>query len=125
MRLTRQLFNSELFERIIFAVIVIGILLAGVAVVRYVAIGRQLSMNEAAQIRDSGEEVTLSNKSQAQGLMASDIERRRLLADQSSMISVGGVGLALIGLGWLLRDLSRGRRRKAASAKSDSISIPT
>lgn len=125
MRLTRQLFNSGLFERIIFAVIVIGILLAGVAVVRYVAIGRQLSMNEAAQIRDSGEEVTLSNKSQAQGLMASDIERRRLLADQSSMISVGGVGLALIGLGWLLRDLSRGRRRKAASAKSDSISIPT
>lgn len=119
-----SILTNDFFERLLFAAIVIGALLAGFAVVRYVDIVRRLSTNEAAQIHDSGGEVTVSNRSQAQGLMASDIERRRLLADQSSMISVGGIGLALIGLGWLAGDILRGRR-KAAAAKSDSISIPT
>ena len=126
MRLMRHFLSSEFIGRIIFTTMVIGVLLAGVAAGRWVSIALELSRNEAAQIHESGGEVTVETKSQAQSLMAADIERRRLLADQSSMLSIGGVGLALIGLGWLLRDLLGGRRRKAAnksSAASSSCAI--
>ncbi|MDE2821512.1 MAG: hypothetical protein OXI40_17410, partial [Chloroflexota bacterium] len=68
------------------------------------------------QIHEEGGEVAIESKNQARGLMASDIERRRLLADQRNMMVVGGAGLALIGLGWFLGDILRGRRRKAATA---------
>jgi hypothetical protein len=80
----------------------------------------QLSGNQAAQIREEGGEVEIESQSQAQGLMASDIERRRLIAEQFDMMVVGGIGLALLGLGWLGYDIMRGRRRKIRSdAESD------
>lgn len=124
MRLTRYFFSGELIQRVIFTVIVIGALMAGVAAARYASNAAQLSQNEAAQIHEGGGEVTIENRSRAQGLMAADIERRRLLADQSRMMMVGGAGLALIGLGWLLRDILRGRRPKSPLEISKTKSIP-
>lgn len=121
----RKILTIDFIERLLFTAIVAGIFIGGFAVVRYVDIVRRLSTNEAAQIHASGGEVTVETKGQAQGLMAADIERRRLLADQSSMMMVGGVGLALIGLGWLAGDILRGRRRKASAAQSGSVSVPT
>lgn len=100
-----------LLDRLLFTAIVLGILMAGLAGWRYVDLANQLSGNQAAQIHAEGGEVALESKSQAHGLMAADIERRRLQAEQSNMLVVGGAGLALIGLGWFLGDLLRGRRR--------------
>ena len=77
----------------------------------------------AAQIHDSGGEVTVESKSQAQGLMASDIARRRLEAEQYNMMVLGGVGLAVLGLGWLGYDIVRGRRRKAQTEISETGDI--
>ena len=119
----RYFLDNEFVERLIFSVIVIGVLLAGIAVVRYADLASKLSTNQATQIHDSGGEVTIENKSQAQGLMAADIARRRLLADQSNMMMVGGAGLALVGLGWLARDLVRGRRRRKAEQENAKANI--
>ena len=116
-----RLIDSELIERLLFTAIVIGILLAAGGAIRYVMLQNQLAGNAAAQLHDEGGEVEIESKSQAQGLMASDIERRRLVAEQFNMMIVGGVGLALLGMGWLGTDIIRGRRR-AAVKKSSAIS---
>ena len=122
----RNLIPTEMtgiIERLLFTAIVIGILLAGYAGLREVELARRLSVNMAAQVHESGGEVAIATKSQAQRLMAADIERRRLVSEQSTMLIIGGFGLALIGLGWLGYDMRRGRRRKAeaASVKSKSV----
>jgi hypothetical protein len=112
-------------ERLLFSVLIIGLLMAGYGVLRYLDLSNQLSGNMAARIHEEGGEVALEDKAQAQGLMAADLARRRLLSEQNHMMIVGGVGLALLGLGWLGTDLLGSRRRKAASANPDAISIPS
>lgn len=112
----RALLDTELLEKLLFSAIVIGILLIAGAGWRYLDISNQLAGNMAAQIHDDGGEVTVESKAQAQSLMASDIERRRLVAEQFNMMIVGGIGLALLGLGWLGYDILRGRRRKMESS---------
>ena len=114
-----RLLDSELMERLFFTVLVVGILMAAGAAIRYIMLENQLAGNLAAQIQDSGEEVELESKGQAQGLMASDIQRRRLVSEQFNMMIIGGVGLALLGLGWLGNDILAGRRRKAQERIAD------
>lgn len=104
---------TGLIDRLLFTAIVLGVMMAALGGWRYVDLANQLSRNQAVQIQDEGGEVAIESKSQAHGLMASDIERRRLQADQRNMMVVGGAGLALIGLGWFLGDIQRGRRRTA------------
>lgn len=120
----RDLFFTGIVDRLLFTTIVLGILMAALGGWRYFDLTNQLSSNQAAQIHAEGGEVAIESKNQAHGLMASDLERRRLLADQRNMMVVGGLGLALIGLGWLLGDLLRGRRRRSENTfvdKSDRI----
>ncbi len=118
----RDLVFTGLVERLLFTAIVLGILMAALGGWRYFDLANQLSSNQAARIHEEGGEVAIESKSQAHGLMASDLERRRLVADQRNMMMVGGAGLALIGLGWFLGDILRGRRRKAATAAADTRS---
>ena len=61
----------------------------------------------------------MDSNAQAQGLMASDIERRRLVTEQYNMMVIGGIGLALLGFGWLGYDIMRGRRRKKDSTEAE------
>ncbi len=107
----RRLFDSELVARLLFTAIVVGILLAAGGAIRYFMLQNELSTNLAAQVREEGGEVAIESKGQAHGLMAADIERRRLVAEQFNMMILGGVGLALLGLGWLGMDITRGRRQ--------------
>ena len=119
MELMRRLLNAELLERLLFSAIVGGIVLIAGAGLRYFYVSNQLAANLATQVHDEGSDVELESKSQAQGLMAADIERRRMVAEQYNMMVVGGIGLALLGLGWLGYDIMRGRRRKSElSAKA-------
>ncbi len=121
----RDLLNTELVDRLLFTAIVIGILLAVGAGWRYFDLSNKLSSNLAAQIHDEGGEVTVESKGQAQGLMASDIERRRLVAEQFTMMVVGGIGLALIGVGWLAGDIMRARRRNTEQENAATNVIAT
>lgn len=107
-----KILNQEFIERLLFTVIVIGILGTLVGAVRYFDLSNQIANNAAAQVREEGGEVTLETKNEARGLMAADLELRRLIRDRQNMMVVGGGGLALIGLGWLASDIMRSRRRK-------------
>ncbi|MDE2857026.1 MAG: hypothetical protein OXN94_04165 [Chloroflexota bacterium] len=119
----RDLIFTGIVDRLLFTAIVLGILMAVAGGWTYFDLANQLSSNQAAQIHEEGGEVAIESKNQARGLMASDIERRRLMADQRNMMVVGGAGLALIGLGWFLGDILRGRRR--TDTKKDTIQTTT
>ena len=108
----RNVVYSGILDRLLFTAIVVGILLAAYGGFRYLDLANQLAANPAAQIHQAGGEVELESKSEAHGLMAADIERRRMLAEQRDMMQAGGIGLALLGLGWLGSDLLGSRRRK-------------
>lgn len=108
----RNIAFTGILDRLLFTAIVVGVLLAAYGGWRFVDLSNQLAANPAAQIHQEGGEVELESKSEAQGLMAADIERRRLVAEQHNMMIAGGVGLALLGLGWLGTDLLGSRRRK-------------
>ncbi len=114
----RKLLTAELFERLLFTAIALGLLMAAVAAVRYVDLSGRLAANEAVQIHQSGEEVTVETNSQVRGLVAADVERRRLEEERFNTMTLGGLGLALIGLGWLTADITRGRRRKATMSRT-------
>ena len=116
----RNLTYTGVLDRLLFTAILVGILLIAGAGYRYLDISNQLSGNMAAQIHDEGGEVTVESKAQAQGLMAADIERRRLVTEQYNMMIIGGVGLALLGLGWLGYDIVRGRRRRSDTSSEAS-----
>lgn len=121
----RHLIDSPIVDRLLFSAIIVGLLLAGYGALRYIDLSQQLAGNMAAQVHESGGEVKLESKGQAQGLMASDIERRRLVAEQFNMMVVGGIGLALLGLGWLGNDMLGSRRRKAAAKIEEANSAST
>ena len=108
----RNVTFTGVVDRLLFTAIVVGILMVAGAGLRYLDLSNQLSSNMAAQIHAEGEEVELESKAQAQGLMAADIQRRRMQSEQFNMMIIGGIGLALLGLGWLGTDLLGGRRRK-------------
>ena len=107
---------TGILDRLLFTAIVVGILLAAYGGLRYLDLSNRLAANPAAQIHQEGGEVELESKSEAHGLMAADLERRRLVAEQRDMMVAGGIGLALLGLGWLGYDILRGRRRKQDEA---------
>ncbi len=114
----RNVIFTGILDRLLFTAIVVGVLLAAYGGLRYLDLSNQLAVNPAAQIHQAGSEVELESKSEAHGLMAADIERRRLVTEQRNMMIAGGVGLALLGLGWLGYDILRGRRRKQVNDSS-------
>ncbi|GEM_PF-956882 len=115
--------NSELFERLFFTMIVVGILAAAFGAVRYIDLSNRIANNEAAQIRAEGGEVTLETKNEARGLMSADLELRDLIRERSNMMMVGGIGLALLGAGWLLTDITRSRRNRKREEDNSSQSV--
>ncbi len=119
----RRFFLSQFMQRLYFSAVVAGLVLSLFAGLRYFDLHNQLSGNMAAQIHESGGEVDLESKAQAQRLMAADIQRRRALGAQREAMVLGGVGLALLGLGWLGLDAARGRRR--ADANPNDASPPS
>ena len=114
----RKFFTAELFERLFFTAIVIGLLMVLIGGLRYIELSGRLAANEAVQVHQSGEEVTIETNSQVRGLVAADVERRRLEEERFNTMTLGGLGLALIGLGWLTADITRGRRRKATMSRT-------
>ena len=94
-----RLLNAELIERLLFTAIVAGIFMVAGAGFRYLDLSNQLTGNMAAKIHESGGEVELESKSEAHGLMAADIQRRRITSEQYNMMVIGGAGLGAAGLG--------------------------
>lgn len=103
---------GALLDKLLFSAMLAGVLLAAFGALRYVDLSNQLAENPAAQIHASGEAAQVENADEGYNLMSADIARRRLVDEQYSMMIIGGLGLALLGLGWLGNDIVRSRRSK-------------
>ena len=110
-----KLQGGALIDRLLFTAMLVGALLAAFGALRYVDLSNQLAANPAAQLHSSGDEVKVETTNEGFGLMSADIERRRIVEEQYHMMVAGGLGLALLGLGWLGNDLVRSRRGKASN----------
>ncbi|MCY4466756.1 MAG: hypothetical protein OXE46_14595 [Chloroflexi bacterium] len=108
---------GALIDKLFFSAMLVGVLLAAFGTLRYVDLSNQLTGNPAAQIRESGGAVQVENANEGYSLMSADIARRRLVDEQYSMMIIGGLGLALLGLGWLGGDIVRSRRRRKSPQK--------
>ncbi len=117
MRVTREKAMSRFqagafIDKLLFSAMLVGVLLAAFAVLRYVELSNRLADNPAAQIHASDEAVQVEDAGEGYSLMTADIARRRLVDEQYRMMIMGGLGLALLGLGWLGNDFVRSRRSK-------------
>ena len=112
--------QSQLFERILFTLVVVGILLGMYSLYKVVTINIALSNNLAQQIHNSGEELNIQTAAEGQGIVASDLERRAMLKTRAQMYIAGGVGLVLIGLGWIGYDFLNHRRKKPTVVPADA-----
>jgi hypothetical protein len=111
-----RLLIHPLVERIVFTLVIVGILLGLFSVYRIIATSLQLNDNPAEQIQRSGEELNIQSTAEGRGLVAADLERRELVRERAQMIAAGGISLVLIGIGWAGYDLHRSQRRKADQA---------
>ena len=103
--------TGALIDKLLFSAMLAGILLAGFGGLRYLDLSNQLADNPAAQIHERDEAVQVENTDAGYSLMTADITRRRQLEEQYNMMIIGGLGLALLGLGWLGSDIVRSRRK--------------
>ena len=107
-----KIISGALVDKLLFSAMLVGLLLAVIGGLRYVDLSNRLADNPAAQIHHSGGEVQVETAGEGYNLMTADIERRRMVDEQYSMMMLGGAGLALLGLGWLLNDIVKARRRR-------------
>jgi ABC-type lipoprotein release transport system permease subunit len=106
--------QSQLFERILFTLVVVGILLGVYSLYQVLTINSALSQNIAQQIHDSGEELAIQTTAEGQGIVAADMERRAMLRTRAQHYVAGGISLVLIGLGWVGYDFRNSRRKQTA-----------
>jgi len=107
-------FTGQLLERILFTLIVVGVLLGLYSIVRIVTISIDLSHNIAQQIHDKDEEINIQSTAEGRGLVTADLERRKLVKTRGQMIMAGGISLVMLGIGWLGYDLLKSRQQPQA-----------
>lgn len=109
---TMAIFTSSLMERILFTIVAIGILLALYGVARIVDTTIKINNNIAQQQHESGENLDVQSTAEGRGMMMADLDRRELIKIRGQMIMFAGVGLSLLGLGWLGYDFRNSRLSK-------------
>jgi hypothetical protein len=118
--LVARIFTQERINALIAALVLIGIALILVGVWRYVDAAQRLTGNQAQSIQTGDASFNIETPEQAQGLIAADVQRRRLEHQQNESLIMAGIGLASLALGWLGYDLVRTRRK----AKANTLSSP-
>ncbi len=104
--------NETNLKAFTLAIILVGIGLALFGLYQYIDASQRLSTNVAQQVHDSGEDISALSNDDARSLMASDLERRDLLAQQNRALIMLGAGMALGALGWLCHDFLRSQLEK-------------
>lgn len=100
----------------VLALVLVGMLLALFGTYRYVDASRRLGDNIAHQIRSSGEQIDPQTTAEARGLVAADVERRRLIGQRNDALLMGGAGLVTLAVGWIAYDYLRNRRERDEQA---------
>jgi len=110
---------TDLLQRGLSVIVIAGILLALFGAYQFIDGTIKLGSNEAAQIQANGGEIDPQSMSEARGLMTSDLERRDLEMQRYNGMMVGGVGIVIISLGWLINDFVKSRRKKEEMIHTD------
>jgi H+/Cl- antiporter ClcA len=116
------IFTQERINAFIMALILIGVVLVTISVVRFVSASQQLDGNLAQQMQSGEIPVNPETPEETQGLIASDIERRRLSGERNEALIMGGAGLGLLAVGWLGYDFARGRRKSRPEQATEAVS---
>ena len=106
--------THERLQPLLIAILIIGVLLIVGAAIFFVHTSIRIENNIAYQIQSNDEEINPETTNEARGLVAADIERRELGQQRNLAIMFGGIGIALLGFGWLVLDFSRSRQKKKA-----------
>lgn len=112
--------EHEWFRGLVVACLMIGAAFTLYGIYQYINANLQIQSNPAYQREISGIETPPQDQSEAQMFMAADVEYRRLRIQQSNSLVYGGIGLAVMALGWLGYDFSRTQRRKRQTMPSQS-----
>lgn len=105
----KRILNHDLAKPFALALILIGVGLIAFAVFRYAQtsynIGQNFAFQRQVQSESEGADIALQNESEARVLMAEDMELRDLVRERNNTFVVGGAGLIVLAVGWLLNDL--------------------
>lgn len=112
--------NHPLTERMLFTIVVIGILLGLYGLVRIVDISLKLNDNLAQKVQSSGEELELQSSAEGQSLMVADIQRRRMVQERGQMMLLAGIGVVLLGIGWLGYDFRNSSLKKQGTTVAEA-----
>jgi hypothetical protein len=104
--------DSDWFRGVVFALLIIGILAALMAALQFVDASLKIQNNASYQAKNRETPLELQSQSEAQMLIAADVELRRLGEQRSNALIIGGIGLVALALGWIGNDFLRSRRRK-------------
>jgi hypothetical protein len=104
--------DTDWFRGIAFALIIIGVVAGLFAAQQFIDATLRMRNNASYLAKTSETPLELQSEAEAQMLMTADVEYRKLLLQRDNALFVGGLGLALLGLGWISSDLVRARRRK-------------
>jgi len=99
---------------VLLTLLALGLLLLLFALWRYFSAARELQGN-LAHIVHSGQ-LAPAAASQTRALLAADLARRALLAQQFHALMAAGAGLVLLSLAWLGVNLARLRRQRPPAA---------
>lgn len=104
--------TSSWMERMLFTVVIIGTILTLYGVVRVIDTSIQINNNSAQQLHEKGETLEIQTSADGHGIMTADLERRGLLKMRGEMIMLAGIGLVVLGFGWLGYNFRNSRLRR-------------
>ena len=108
--------ENEWFRGLVVALLMIGAALVLYGIYQFVDATIQIQNNASYQRESAGlTETPPASQAEAQMFMAADVEYRSLRIQRSNSFVYGGIGLAVVALGWLGFDFSRSQRRKRQS----------
>jgi hypothetical protein len=110
-----KIWDKESVKSLMLALILVGVALTIISIVGYIRNTYEIGQNLAYQIQSQNQTIDPQTPTEGQMLMAADMQLRDLVRDRNTMLILGGAGLILIAVGWIGRDLVRGRARKEAS----------
>lgn len=91
---------------------IVGILLLVGGVVWYIVLSNQMNQNVAFQIRSQNQQIDPQSQTEAMGLIRAGEELRDLDRNRDIATIIGGIGLVLLAVSWLARDLVMGREKR-------------